>query len=343
MTEEKGLKNEHEEKTNNKRKKKNKKNKQHQQNQEQNQVDKEKENQIQEMKKKQEKDDEKDKEQAQQVNNNDNNNKKRKRKEVFPFGNYRNYYGYRIGHGMEEDPRLRVFDSKWFQGKDCLDIGCNSGIFTIQIAKKFHCRKILGIDIDSGRISDANWHLQKSTRDNQAGKINTKESQCHVRKDVKGSQHSATAMSVEEKEIVGDGSHPDERNLFDIVSFRKENFVQSWLHEEEQYDTILCLSVTKWIHLNWGDEGLITSFSKIWKLLRPGGILVLEPQPWKSYESNRLVSETVTMNYRNIIFRPQHFEEILLDKIGFRKVENVTSALSGSTAGFNRPIFAYHK
>jgi hypothetical protein len=27
--------------------------------------------------------------------------------------------------------------------------------------------------------------------------------------------------------------------------------------------------VTKWIHLNWGDEGLITLFVKIWRLLRP--------------------------------------------------------------------------
>ncbi|KAL9998540.1 putative RNA methyltransferase bin3, bin3-type S-adenosyl-L-methionine binding protein [Helianthus debilis subsp. tardiflorus] len=51
------------------------------------------------------------------------------------------------------------------------------------------------------------------------------------------------------------------------------------------------LSVSKWIHLNWGDEGLITLFSKVWRLLKPGGIFILEPQPWKSYVSNRQVSE----------------------------------------------------
>ncbi|KDP33715.1 hypothetical protein JCGZ_07286 [Jatropha curcas] len=276
-----------------------------------------------------------------QINNNS--NKKRKRKELFPFGNYRSYYGYRIGQDMEEDPRLKVLKKEWFEGKDCLDIGCNSGIITIEIAKKFHCHKILGIDIDSGRIEDAKWHLRKFARAAHVEKSSTKASRPEATGDGNGSQHCATLSSVERKEIARDGLHSEERDLSDIVSFRKENFVTSWSRSEEQYDTILCLSVTKWIHLNWGDDGLITLFSRIWKLLRPGGILVLEPQPWRSYEKNYQVSETTAMNYRTIILRPNRFNEILLDKIGFRKVEDITSALSGSKAGFDRPIFAYYK
>lgn len=97
----------------------------------------------------------------QEVTSEDNN--KRKHKIVFPFGNYRNYYGYRINE-VDGDPRLKVFERDWFQGKDCLDIGCNSGILTIQIARKFHCKSILGIDIDSDRVSDAYWHLRKFAR-----------------------------------------------------------------------------------------------------------------------------------------------------------------------------------
>lgn len=38
-----------------------------------------------------------------------------------------------IGGGFDEDPRLKVFKKEWFQDKKCLDIGCNSGIITIQI------------------------------------------------------------------------------------------------------------------------------------------------------------------------------------------------------------------
>lgn len=37
---------------------------------------------------------------------------------------------------MDEDPRLKVMKKEWFQGKDCLDIGCNSGVMTIHIGKK---------------------------------------------------------------------------------------------------------------------------------------------------------------------------------------------------------------
>ncbi|KAK4280917.1 hypothetical protein QN277_012470 [Acacia crassicarpa] len=263
-----------------------------------------------------------------------------KRKKVFPWGNYRNYYGYRIGQDLDEDPRLKVFRKEWFEGKDCLDIGCNNGRITIQIAKKFLCRSILGIDIDYNLVRDADQNLRKAVRLESSAKRPANASKLRTEDRPNGNlEHREEPKEVSREP----SSSMEDRNLFDIVSFQTDNFVKSHHSPEKRYDTILCLSVAKWIQLNWGDDGLLTLFAKTWKMLRPGGVFVLEPQPWKSYESNRLVSETTAINYRNIMFRPEQFQEILLDKVGFRTVEDVTSELSGTKAGFNRPVLVFKK
>ncbi|BBH08375.1 S-adenosyl-L-methionine-dependent methyltransferases superfamily protein [Prunus dulcis] len=243
-------------------------------------------------------------------------NKSKKRKEICPYGNYKHYYGYRIGQELEEDPRLKVFKKEWFQGKDCLDIGCNSGIMTIQIAKKFCCQSILGVDIDANRIQDAYWHIRKFLKMEDARKVPGKSSKLE---DANGSESSIKGSLKEERKEIP-------RNCC-----------------AEEKICLTYLSVTKWIHLNWGDDGLIALFTKVWRLLNPGGIFVLEPQPWKSYENNYKVSETTRTNYKNLKFHPEYFQDLLLDRIGFKTVENVTSSVSGSKTGFNRPILVFRK
>uniref|UniRef100_A0A803NT51 RNA methyltransferase n=1 Tax=Cannabis sativa TaxID=3483 RepID=A0A803NT51_CANSA len=219
--------------------------------------------------------------------------KKKKHKEIFPYGNYRNYYGYRLGQDIEEDPRLKVMKKEWFEGKDCLDVGCNNGIITIQIAKKFHCQSILGVDIDSNRIEDAYWHLRKFVKIDSAGKIHGKDSKSKDSEDANGLGNNITASSDEETKQNLKISTTLPKNLSDIVSFRQENFVQSRYPPEKFYDAIL----------------------------------------W----------QTTAENFKKIIFRPECFQELLLDKIGFRTVEDVTSGLSGSKTGFDRPIFVFRK
>ena len=43
------------------------------------------------------------------------------------YGNYDKYYGYRNSGAFEDDPRLGLLKKEWFEGRDCLDIGCNTG------------------------------------------------------------------------------------------------------------------------------------------------------------------------------------------------------------------------
>ncbi|KAG9339007.1 hypothetical protein JZ751_024405 [Albula glossodonta] len=74
-----------------------------------------------------------------------------------------------------------------------------------------------------------------------------------------------------------------------------------------EYDVIMCLSVTKWVHLNWGDEGLQRFFHRVYRHLRPGGIFILEPQPWASYAKRKKLNDTIYKNYYSIRFKPEQF------------------------------------
>ncbi|THG21479.1 hypothetical protein TEA_021197 [Camellia sinensis var. sinensis] len=172
------------------------------------------------------------------------------------------------------------------------------------------------------RVQDAYWNLRRTVKTNTR-KIPPKTSKLEDAGGVNGVQNSVTNLETEEtRESLMNCSSLQGKDLLNIVTFRKENFVQNWWPPEDKcYHTILCLSVTKWIHLNWGDDGLILLFAKIWKLLQP-------------------MAQT---NYHNIKIYPDGFQEILLDKIGFRMVENITSRLSGSKSGFDRPILAFWK
>lgn len=92
----------------------------------------------------------------------------------------------------------------------CLDIGCNNGTFTAQIANKFKCRYMLGIDSDI-RLIEAAWKAHQNN----------------------------------------------------ICCFLRENFVLEY-HNGSKYDTISAFSVVKWIHLNYGDDILVSFFQKVW-------------------------------------------------------------------------------
>jgi hypothetical protein len=60
-------------------------------------------------------------------------------------GNYSSYYWRRatggvlrsITPGVWNDARLELLRAEWFLGQHCLDIGCNSGLFTMSVAYKF--------------------------------------------------------------------------------------------------------------------------------------------------------------------------------------------------------------
>lgn len=99
-----------------------------------------------------------------------------------------------------------------------------------------------------------------------------------------------------------------------VVISLQENYVPSssdgLSKQRPIYDMILCLSLTKWIHLNWGDQGLKLMFKRIFMNLHPGGRLILEPQPFSSYKKKRNL--TVSVYHRKLIRQLQNSNDLFL-------------------------------
>ncbi len=70
----------------------------------------------------------------------------------------------------------------------------------------------------------------------------------------------------------------------DIMSDKADVFFASLLktYNRTRFDLITCFSVSMWIHLNHGDDGLRIFIQKLSTYAR---YLLLEPQPWRCYQT----------------------------------------------------------
>ncbi len=134
-----------------------------------------------------------------------------------------------------------------------------------------------------------------------------------------------------------------ENRFPDNIQFQVENFVKD-MNVVEQYDTILCLSTVKWIHFNWGDCGVRRLFKKVYDSLRPGGYFVFEPQDWRSYKKRKYFTKEFKETYKKITFRPNNFENYLVQRLGFKLVDKlVPDSENVKNEGFKRSIFVFQK
>lgn len=143
---------------------------------------------------------------------------------------------------------------------------------TLAIASDYAPRLAVGIDIDGQLIERARHNIRhyrtKNAPTEEAFPISL--SLCHgqIESGLPSSDVSSKTFPLNVAFVEG--------------SYVLEN--DDLLTEQlPEYDCILCLSVTKWVHLNWGDDGLKRMFKRIFKQLRPGGRFILEAQQWDSY------------------------------------------------------------
>ncbi|CAK4617847.1 hypothetical protein LEN26_012585 [Aphanomyces euteiches] len=256
------------------------------------------------------------------------------------------YYNFRLRGAiegkLEEDPRLSVFEKEWFEGKKALDIGCNSGEMTLEIARRYSPAFIMGVDADPDLINTARVSLKE-----YISKLTVTEAfrEVQSREDDEELPLSfrlwKPTIHATPEPLPNIGSFASGVRFPYNVVFKRENIILD-THTGKDYDVITCLSVTKWIHLFHGDDGLKQLFHLVYSLLLPGGLFVLEPQKWKSYYNRKHTNDTTRANYDRIKLRPKDFEEYLTATVGFSSVK-LLKVCSTSTQGFKRPIYLYTK
>ncbi|XP_013082239.2 7SK snRNA methylphosphate capping enzyme-like [Biomphalaria glabrata] len=249
------------------------------------------------------------------------------KKPMFTLGNYNRYYGYR-NRDQEPDPRLQYFNPTWFKDKDVLDIGCNVGHITLALAEQFYPHKILGMDIDGKLIQAARQNIRHMLS------LRRKDSSKYPR------VFEMTKGPLEAHPLMGSSDQ-----FPNNILFLQGNYVPGSEEilklQKEEYDTILALSITKWIHLNNGDAGLKLFFQKVFRQLRPGGRLILEPQPWSTYRKRAKLSPEMFATYQSIKLKPEAFKHYLLS-IGFVKCEVIGVPIT-KAKGFRRPLILFTK
>jgi len=262
-----------------------------------------------------------------------------------------NYHGYYLKRPFREDPRLALLQPSIFSGKRVLDIGCNEGWVTCEIAQSWAAWKVVGVDIDEALIRGAwrrrrtIWSLQApdnvaiSGQDLDAEERPKKrlreEPGCILPNYFPASfEHTFGPLPIPPSQHRGIHAFPHN------VSFRAADWVNNEILEDKDgYDVIIAFSISKWIHLNGGDHALIRFFHRVHSVLDNGGVFVLEPQTWDTYAKAKRMNETLKENAKNLKLRPDDFESILC-KIGFGPAQRRGTTGEG---GFCRPVDVYTK
>ncbi|CAL8241152.1 unnamed protein product [Merluccius merluccius] len=271
----------------------------------------------------------------------------------YQHGGYSRYYGYhgfygdqwegRVGAG--EDPRLRLLKADWFKEQRVLDIGCGSGHVTLAIARRFGPTHILGLDRDQ-RLVDAATHNIRHFLSHDL--VLAERHQGHAGKEKRtgeeerGEEETSFPLSfrVSRGPLAAPPLNPPHITGFPSnVTFITGDYVsrqEPW-PGRGLYDVILCLGVTKWVQLQSGDAGVVRLFKRAYQSLSPGGMFILEPQPWSSYSHSKKTTETTYQNYRTLRLRPEDYSCHLTETTGFTSYRLLTHS------GVQRPVYVFHK
>ncbi|KAJ1302145.1 hypothetical protein OPQ81_000973 [Rhizoctonia solani] len=264
-----------------------------------------------------------------------------------PYGNYKGYYTKR--GNQCSDPRLKVLPPGLFKGKRVLDVGCNEGWVTCEIASQYEAQEVIGVDIDAELVSRA-WRHRREVWSLQFPRTTSRPTPFDKEKEeYPGYQENGTYFPECFPSLFGPVPIPSQHSAFpNNVSFHQSDWAnQGCTTDEPGYNVVVAFSVSKWIHVHGGDEGIKRFFSRVRDVLATcatdtlPGIFVLEAQPWSGYHSAmrkaNLHRPTEQRTLENLKLNPDDFS-CVLSELGFSRPQCAGVVGEG---GFKRPIHIY--
>ncbi|XP_043467181.1 pre-miRNA 5'-monophosphate methyltransferase [Leptopilina heterotoma] len=166
------------------------------------------------------------------------------------YGNFVNYYNF---HPAEE--RIQQLPKNIWNSTDCkfsaLDIGCNTGNLSFSLYNFLQCN-----------VSSSS------------------EEKCKI--SLLGVDLDPTL--IERAQLQYSTTSEIRFECLDFLSKDREHLITNYLEsvQKSRFNVAFCFSITMWIHLNHGDEGLIKFLKTVCEL---SDMIVIEPQQWKSYRN----------------------------------------------------------
>jgi len=222
------------------------------------------------------------------------------------YGNFINYYEFNT-----PDARLELIH-KYLPSNllgsspiVALDVGCNCGVMTNALYKS-----LAGIE---------------ETRNNEVHMLGI-------------DLDSTLILRAKEKNVYLENITYSTSDVMQ-VDFRQSLILYLNKFDKSIFDIGFCLSITMWIHLNHGDDGLKTFLDHVSSTVH---YLVIEPQPWKCYRTAvrrmRKLRQTEFPHYNALKHRGGVIDFI---KEYLTKDCSMTFEASCGETGWGRPIWLF--